>query len=122
MPHFMPRPVSRVRSGRGVMKGVISPAHRARPQGFSQRQLNVGKVDRRLDARGESRLLDDAQVCFWCYLVVSDTGRYTTGRYSTAPFAYWCCGARITSLFAFFHRGAFIIAACFVTTGQILGK
>ena len=30
----------------------------------------------------------------------------TTARYSTAPFAYWYCGARIV-LFVYFHRDAF---------------
>ena len=35
---------------------------------------------------------------------------------STAPFSYWYRGARII-LFAFFHRGAFLIVACVVTTG-----
>ena len=28
------------------------------------------------------------RLCSWCYLVASDTGSYTTGRYSIAPFAY----------------------------------
>ena len=57
IPHFMWPP--RVRSGRGMIKGDISPVHRFRPKGFSRRQLNAGK-DRRLDASGGSRVLDDA--------------------------------------------------------------
>ena len=35
--------------------------------------------------------------------LIRDGTKYTTGRYSTAPFAYWYCGARII-LCAFFHR------------------
>ena len=42
IPRFMQRLVTRVRSGRDVIQGVISPIHRFRPQGFSRRQLNVG--------------------------------------------------------------------------------
>ena len=42
-PHFMGRLVPRVRCGRGVMQGVFSPVQRFRSQGFSRRQLNVGK-------------------------------------------------------------------------------
>ena len=51
------RLVPRVRGGRGVIQDAISPVPRFRPQGFSRRQLNVGKDDGRLDARGESRVL-----------------------------------------------------------------
>ena len=43
------------------------------------------------------------------FLVLSrchDTGWYNTGRYSTAPFADWYCGARII-LFAFFHQDVY---------------
>ena len=58
--HFMWRLVPRVRGGRGVIQDAISPVPRFRPQGFSRRQLNVGKDDRRLDARGKCRFLDDA--------------------------------------------------------------
>ena len=54
------RLVPRVRGGRGVIQDAISPVPRFRPQGFSRRQLNVGKDDRRLDARGKCRFLDDA--------------------------------------------------------------
>ena len=43
------------------------------------------------------------RLCSWYYLVASDTGWYTTGRYSTAPVAYWYYGARII-LFVFFHQ------------------
>ena len=46
------------------------------------------------------------QLCSWCHLVASDTGRYTTARYSTVPFAYWYCSAR-TILLVFFHRDVF---------------
>ena len=36
--------------------------HNIRPQGFSRRQLNMGKDDRHLDERDEPCVLDDA----WC--------------------------------------------------------
>ena len=49
--------VPRVCSSCGVIQGVTSPVYRFSPQGFSRRQLNVGKDDGRLDARGESRVL-----------------------------------------------------------------
>ena len=42
----------------------------------------------------------------WCYLVASDKGWYTTGRYSSAPFACWYCGVRIV-LLAFCHRDVY---------------
>ena len=51
----------------------------------------------------------------WCYLVSSDPRLDTTGRHSTAPFAYWyCCGARII-MFAFFYRNV-----CFSVRRAIL--
>ena len=56
------------------------------------------------------------------FLVLSrcnDTGWYTTGRYSSAPFAYCYFGARII-LFAFFYQDVY--CSLRVTTGQISGK
>ena len=46
------------------------------------------------------------RLCSWCYLVASDSGWCSIGRYRTAPFAYWYRGAR-TTLFAFLHRDAY---------------
>ena len=50
--------------------------------------------------------------CSWFYLVqmVRDARWYTTARYSTVPFAYWYCGARIV-LFSFIET---LFVACFV--------
>ena len=58
VPHFVPLLVPRVCSSCGVIQGVTSPVHRFSPQGFGRRQLNIGKDDGRLDARGESRVVD----------------------------------------------------------------
>ena len=49
--------------------------------------------------------------CSWCCLVASDAGWCAKARYSTVPFAYWCCGAR-NILFVFFHADSFWSLPC----------
>ena len=60
IPQFMRQLIPRVRSDRGLIQGIIGLVHLFRPQGFRQRQLNVGKYYWRLDARFECRVLNDA--------------------------------------------------------------
>ena len=56
----MRRRVPGVCSARGVIQGVASIVHRARPQEFGRR-LDARKYNGRLDARGKSHVLDDAK-------------------------------------------------------------
>ena len=48
--------------------------------------------------------------------------RYTTGRYSTAPFAYWSSAVHLWHILFSSIEGLFFIVACVVTTGYISGK
>ena len=72
---------------------------------------------------GFSSVHELAWICFWCYLVASDTRWYTIARLHGSPYGLvWYCREHYFVLVWLSLIEMHLVTAYFVATGRISGK